>query len=64
MENKLKSMMEFQKFEQNDRLEKLVRETESRWSKRILDDDELDMVFAAKGLDAMPGVLSGERKDK
>ena len=46
MENRLKSMFEYQRFEQNPRLAKLIRETESRYGAELSDDD-LDIVSAA-----------------
>ncbi|MCQ2319646.1 MAG: hypothetical protein MJZ90_12130 [Bacteroidales bacterium] len=46
MENKLKKLFEYQKFEQNERLAKLIAETEARQATEISDDD-LEMVAAA-----------------
>ena len=46
MENKLKRLFEYQKFEQNERLAKLIAETEARQAAEISDDD-LEMVAAA-----------------
>lgn len=46
MENKLKKLFEYQKFEQNERLAKLIAETEARQAAEISDDD-LEMVAAA-----------------
>ncbi|MDO4811274.1 MAG: hypothetical protein Q3985_04940 [Eubacteriales bacterium] len=46
MENKLKKLFEYQKFEQNERLAKLIAETEARQPAEISDDD-LEMVAAA-----------------
>ena len=46
MEKKLKKLFDFQRFEQNERLEKLIRETESRYAKELSDDD-LSLVNAA-----------------
>lgn len=42
----LEKLFDFQKFENNSRLAKLISETESRYAK-ALSDDELDMVNAA-----------------
>lgn len=65
METKLKSMMEYQKFENDSRLAKLIRETENRWSGQALEDDDLDMVFAARALDETPEKISdGHRHDR
>ena len=46
MENKLKRLFEYQKFEQNERLAKLIAETEARQAAEISDDD-LELVAAA-----------------
>ncbi|MCQ2419328.1 MAG: hypothetical protein MJ085_06020 [Clostridia bacterium] len=46
MENKLKKLFEYQKFEQNERLAKLIAETEARQAAEISDDD-LEFVAAA-----------------
>ena len=64
MEKKLKSMMDFQKFENDPRLAKLIAETENRWSGRAIEDDDLDMVFAARGQDEVNALLSAEKHDK
>lgn len=50
MENKLKKMFEYQRFENNPRLAKLISETESRYGAEISDDD-LFMVNAAGDID-------------
>ena len=54
MENKLKRLFDFQRFEKNPRLEKLVEETESRCARngRELSDEDLDRVSAAGDLSA------------
>lgn len=46
MEDKLKKLFDYQRFEKNEGLEKLIRETESRYSKE-LSEEELTMVSAA-----------------
>lgn len=46
MENKLKSLFEYQKFEQNSRLAKLIAETEARQTVELSDED-LELVAAA-----------------
>lgn len=46
MENKLRKLFEYQCFENNSRLEKLINETESRYA-AALSDDDLFMVNAA-----------------
>ena len=45
-EQKLKKLFDFQRFEKNERLEKLIRETESRYAAELSDDD-LSLVNAA-----------------
>ena len=46
MEKKLTAMFDYQRFENNSRLAKMIAATESRYV-RALDDDELTMVSAA-----------------
>lgn len=46
MENKLKKLFDYQKFEQNERLSRLIAETEARQAAEISDDD-LEAVAAA-----------------
>lgn len=46
MENSLKNIFDYQKFEKNSRLEKLISDTESRYARELTDDD-LVMVNAA-----------------
>ncbi|MBR4169164.1 MAG: hypothetical protein IKR47_05505 [Lachnospiraceae bacterium] len=55
MENKLKQLFEYQKFEQNPELNKVIRETEMRYPEE-LSEDELEMVAAA----GIPGVATGK----
>ena len=46
MDKKLKSMFEFQRFQNNPRLAKIIAETEQRYAGEISDED-LDLVAAA-----------------
>ena len=46
MEKKLKKLFDYQRFEKNERLEKIIKETESRYGGE-LSDDELSFVNAA-----------------
>lgn len=46
MEKKLKILFDYQRFEQNEKLEKLIHETESRYASGLSDDD-LFLVNAA-----------------
>lgn len=45
-ERKLKKLFDYQRFEQNDKLENLIRKSEMRYAK-ALSDDALAMVSAA-----------------
>lgn len=46
MENKLKALFDYQRFEKNEKLERLIRETETRYAAK-LSDDALSLVNAA-----------------
>lgn len=50
MDNKLKSMFEYQRFSQNSRLSKIIADTESKYGTAISDED-LDFVAAAGDFD-------------
>ena len=39
MEKKLKKLFDFQRFAKNEKLEKLIRETESRYAAELSDED-------------------------
>ncbi|MCQ2530034.1 MAG: hypothetical protein MJ086_02105 [Lachnospiraceae bacterium] len=39
MENKLKNLFEYQRFEKNEKLEKLISQTESRFERELSEDD-------------------------
>ena len=58
----LEKLFDFQKFENNSRLAKLISETESRYAK-VLSDDELDMVNAAGDI-PNPGVQKDVPKER
>jgi len=45
--NKLSQVLDFQKFQQNPRLEAITRDVESRYEKTALSDDDLELVSAA-----------------
>ena len=48
MENKLRAMFDYQRFEPNNRLSKLIEETESKYmSMNQLSDSDLELVSAA-----------------
>lgn len=49
MENKLKSLFEYQRFAGNPKLDKLIKETKDREG-RMLSDDELYMINAASNI--------------
>ena len=44
---KLSQAFDFQKFQQNPKLADIVRETEGRYAKAALSDDDLELVSAA-----------------
>ena len=46
MEKKLKKLFDYQRFEQNAKLEKLILETENRYAKELSEED-LSLVSAA-----------------
>ena len=46
MNKKLKMLFDYQRFEQNEKLEKLIQETESRYAKELSEED-LSLVSAA-----------------
>ena len=46
MDKKLKSMFEFQRFQNNPRLAKLIQQTEQRYAGELSDED-MDFVSAA-----------------
>ena len=46
MEDQLKKLFEYQRFEQNEKLGKLIQETEGRYAAELSDDD-LSLVSAA-----------------
>ena len=58
MENKLKSMFEFQRFQNNPRLAKLISETESRYGAELSDDD----LFGVNAAGEIPAPDSDEDK--
>ena len=47
MERKLKNLFDYQKFEKNDHLDRLIQETMNRYEKYELSDDDLEFVNAA-----------------
>ena len=47
MEKKLRSLFEYQKFEQNAELQSIIDRVHARYSARMLSDDEADQVAAA-----------------
>lgn len=56
MENRLRALFDYQRFEKNAHLERLINETESRYAMELSDDD-LDMLNAA-GVPDMPGKIN------
>lgn len=47
MEKKLKRLFDYQRFEKNERLEKLIEESQARSKAAELSDESLEMVSAA-----------------
>ena len=47
MEKKLKTMFDYQKFENNSALQQVINSVHSRWSTRELSMDEMEWVSAA-----------------
>lgn len=62
MSDRLKSLFEYQKFEKNDKLDKLIKETEGRTLDR-LSDDALDMVNAAGNIGKIKVGKLNEKKE-
>ena len=60
MENKLKAMFDFQKFDGNADLQSIINSTHSRYSVKELSLDEMEWVNAA----GVPERNAGVRKDK
>ena len=61
VEKKLKKLFDYQRFEQNEKLEKLIQETESRYTKELSEED-LSLVTAAGDIIALnksDGALGG-----
>lgn len=52
MDNKMKALFEYQKFERNTKLEALIKEMENRYEKK-LSDEELLTVCAAGDTDLL-----------
>lgn len=57
MESKLKSLFEYQKFENNSRLQNLIQDSLSRYEGVELSDDDLEFVNAA-------GMQTREKKNQ
>lgn len=58
MKDMLKKQFDYQRFEKNEKLEKLIQETESRYAKELSDDD-LFLVNAAGEIPTCPGTAKG-----
>lgn len=63
MESKLKKIFDYQRFERNEKLEKLISETESYYSRELSDDDLLFVNAAgeAESCIVAPPVLPAEK---
>ena len=55
MESKLARMFDYQKYEANSRLARIIKDVESRYSDglEVMSDDELGMLNAAGNVDIM-----------
>lgn len=60
MEKKLNKLFDYQRFEKNEKLGKLIQETECR-SVNVLSEDELSLVSAAGEFTMNPGTISGNK---
>lgn len=58
MENKLKKLFDYQRFGKNERMEKLISQTEERFGKE-LSDEELSRVNAAGEIPGITGDFTG-----
>ena len=63
MEKKLTNLFEYQRFEGNKRLQKLIDEAENR-AAQALDDDDLAFVAGGVGSDEMSQPRERELRDK
>lgn len=61
MEKKLKKLFDYQRFEKNSRLKKLIRETENRQAAELSDED-LASVSAAGEIDPEGGTADPKKK--
>ena len=57
MEDKLKKLFDYQRFEKNGSLEELIRETEKQYAGELSDED-LSLVNAAGEITINPGIIS------
>lgn len=60
MENRLKSLFDYQKFEQNPALQDIIDSVHARYARRELDLDEMEMVNAA----GQPVVMIDRKKEQ
>lgn len=63
MEQKLKKLFDYQRFEKNEKLEKLIRETESRYAKELSDDDLALVNAAGDGQENIGGLVGKHTQD-
>ena len=62
MENKLKALFDYQKFEKNEHLQKIIADTENYYGKE-LDDNDLFFVNAAGDFNMTGGTISANISD-
>lgn len=61
MRDRLKSLFDYQKFEQNNKLGELIEETENQYEMRMLSENDLGVVAAAgmpDSLNQAPSLLA------
>ncbi len=63
LENKLRALFDFQKFEGSRELQDVIDSVHARYARRSLDEDELDMVNAAGDANAYQKNKETEKKD-
>ncbi len=63
MENRLKKLFDYQKFEQNSALQDVIDSVHARYAKRELDFDQMETVYAA-GQPTAKTRKKKERKDE
>lgn len=63
MKKRLSSLFDYQKFQGNERLSAMIRDTEARYMFRELEDDELELVNAAGEIQRLSGEIYRNKPD-